>query len=200
MISAHFGAYDYTASLGISAANQHLFHPACDFARFLMQARLAGTGVPISDGATNVLPCRFIAEKASTRLSAPKIARQCTAGGSYTSKMCGAPSTTGFIKVGTCIPRSWFSRYAAVYSFFLEGLDAASERLRHFIAQAAQATQVRGVFDDAATGQGLLNYFTRASSCGAIGESDVRGRTGLSADQLRAGSFATILNSRRNLE
>ena len=47
--------------------------------------------------------------------------------------------------------------------FVLSGrTDAASERLRNFIAKAAQATQVGGVFDDAATGQGLLNYFLRA--------------------------------------
>ncbi|MGB7070707.1 MAG: hypothetical protein WBD22_14535, partial [Pyrinomonadaceae bacterium] len=34
--SAHFGAYDYTAALGISAAHQHLRHSACHFARLTM--------------------------------------------------------------------------------------------------------------------------------------------------------------------
>ncbi len=37
---------------------------------------------------------------------------------------------------------------------------------------------VSGVFDDAATGQGLLNYFLRAVDCGAIPESSVVERTG----------------------
>ncbi|HEX8905816.1 MAG TPA: hypothetical protein VF771_13280, partial [Longimicrobiaceae bacterium] len=32
-------------------------------------------------------------------------------------------------------------------------------RLRNFVDKAAQATLVGDVFDDAATGQGLLNYF-----------------------------------------
>ena len=84
-------------------------------------------------------------------------------------------------------------RYAAVYAFFLEGLDAASERLRNFIAKAAQATMVGSVFDDAATGQGLLNYFLRALSCGAIQESEIPALTGLTVEQLRTQSFAKIL-------
>ena len=31
-------------------------HPACDFAKHMMQVALAGTGVWLSDGATNILP------------------------------------------------------------------------------------------------------------------------------------------------
>ena len=44
------------ASLGITAANQDLHHPACDFARSMMLATLAETGVWLVDGATNLLP------------------------------------------------------------------------------------------------------------------------------------------------
>jgi hypothetical protein len=82
-----------------------------------------------------------------------------------------------------------------VYSFFLEGLDAASERLRNFIRAAMQATRVGDVFDDAATGQGLLNYFLRAVSCGAVPERDIPELTGVTVEQLRLGSFAKILES-----
>ena len=31
-------------------------HPACDFARQMMLVSLAGTGIHLSDGATNILP------------------------------------------------------------------------------------------------------------------------------------------------
>ncbi|MEP6686390.1 MAG: aldolase/citrate lyase family protein, partial [Verrucomicrobiota bacterium] len=54
--SVHFGVYDYTASCGITAAYQTMGHPSCDFARQMMLASLAGTGVHLSDGATNILP------------------------------------------------------------------------------------------------------------------------------------------------
>jgi hypothetical protein len=84
-----------------------------------------------------------------------------------------------------------------VYAFFLDGLDAASERLRRFVERAAQATLVGDVFDDAATGQGLLNYFLRAMNCGAITETEAVQMSGLTADELRGRSFVRILNARR---
>jgi hypothetical protein len=54
---------------------------------------------------------------------------------------------------------------------------------------------VGDVFDDAATGQGLLNYFVRGVSCGAVLEGEVPGLTGLTVEQLRMGSFAKILET-----
>ena len=89
------------------------------------------------------------------------------------------------------------TRYAAVYSFFLESLDAASERLRNFIAKAAQATLVGEVFDDAATGQGLLNYFLRAINCGAISAEEARELTSLTSEELHSASFVKILDGRK---
>ena len=50
------------------------------------------------------------------------------------------------------------TRYAAVFTFFLEGLESAGERLSNFIEKAGRATLVGDIFDDAATGQGLLNF------------------------------------------
>ncbi len=64
-------------------------------------------------------------------------------------------------------------RFATCFAFFLEGFAPAAERLRNFIEKAAQATLVGDVFDDAATGQGLLNYFLRALNSGAIDVADL---------------------------
>src|SRR5256886_14021371 len=49
--AAHFGTYDYTARCSITAAHQHMMHPACDFAKHMMQVSFAGTGIWLSDGA-----------------------------------------------------------------------------------------------------------------------------------------------------
>jgi citrate lyase beta subunit len=54
--AAHFGTYDYTASCNITAAHQHMMHPSCDFAKHMMQVSFAGTGLWLSDGATNIMP------------------------------------------------------------------------------------------------------------------------------------------------
>jgi citrate lyase beta subunit len=182
--AAHFGTYDYTASLGITAAHQHMRHPVCDFARGVMQVALAGSNVWLSDGATNVLPVgrdRDAIHRA-WRLHHDDIRHSLT---------------NGFYQGWDLHPAQLVSRYAAVYAFFLESLDAASERLRNFIAKAAQATLVGEVFDDAATGQGLLNFFLRALNCGAVREDEIGALTGLTLPELRSGSFVTIVRSRR---
>jgi citrate lyase beta subunit len=183
IVAAHFGTYDYTADCGITAAHQHMQHPACDFARHVMQVALAGTGVWLSDGATNVMPVGSReAVHASWRLHAQNVRHSLT---------------NGFYQGWDLHPAQLPPRYGALYAFFMEGLDAASERLRNFVARAAQATVVADVFDDAATGQGLLNYFLRAINCGAITEAEAVGMSGLTLEDLRTRSFAKILARRR---
>ncbi len=86
-------------------------------------------------------------------------------------------------------------RYAAVYSFFLMGLEDASKRLQAFLEKAAQATLVGNTFDDAATGQGLLNFFLRGIACGAITEEEALA-TGITLDELRSRSFVQIVANR----
>lgn len=199
-VGAHFGPYDYTSSLGITSHNQHLLHPACHFARSTMLMTLAGSGIALSDGPTNVLPVPphrgdelTESQKSENRAvvhRAWKLHYQHVRDALY----------NGFYQGWDLHPAQLPIRYAAVYSFFLEGLDAASERLRNFIGMAAQATMVGDVFDDAATGQGLLNYFLRAVSCGAIPEKDIPALTGLTLEQLRTESFAAILKNSSTAE
>ena len=83
-----------------------------------------------------------------------------------------------------------------MYAFFLEAREEASARLRNFLEKAAQATLVGSVFDDAATGQGLLGFFLRGVGCGALTEEEARA-TGLTLDELRGRSFVKILEARR---
>jgi hypothetical protein len=64
------------------------------------------------------------------------------------------------------------------------------------VDKAAQATLVGDVFDDAATGQGLLNYFARGINCGALTEEEALERTGLTLEELRGRSFLQILRNR----
>jgi citrate lyase beta subunit len=196
-VAAHFGTYDYTASLGITAAHQHMLHPACDFARSMMQASLAGTGLWISDGATNIMP---VAPHRSATLSHQEILENRMVvhrAWKLHHVHIRHSLDNAFYQGWDLHPAQLPTRYATVYSFFLEGLDAASERLRNFISKAAQATLVGDVFDDAATGQGLLNYFLRAINCGAIPEDEAPKLTGLTLEELRSASFVKILNGRR---
>jgi hypothetical protein len=88
------------------------------------------------------------------------------------------------------------TRYAAVFAFFLESRAEAGARLKAFVDKAAQATLMGSTFDDAATGQGLLNFFLRGLSCGALTEDEALA-AGLTLDELRGRSFVKMLNARR---
>jgi citrate lyase beta subunit len=192
--AAHFGAYDYTAALGITSAHQHLRHPACDWARGAMQVALASTGVRWSDGATTLLPV------APHRQPTPEQEDENRAAVHRGWRIHHADVrhglAAGFYQGWDLHPAQLVSRYAAVYGFFLEGIDAAGERLRNFVDRAARATRVGSAFDDAATGQGLLNFFLRALASGAIAEPEALARTGLTPAELRTRSFARIARAR----
>jgi len=196
LVSAHFGTYDYTANCDITAAHQHMRAQACDFAKHVMKVSFAGTGIFLSDGATNIMPIaphkgkdltdeqkrdNKAAVHAAWRLHADDIRHSLV---------------NGFYQGWDLHPGQLPSRYGAVYAFFLDGLVAASERLGNFVNKAAQATLVGDVFDDAATGQGLLNYFLRGIACGAVTEDEALA-TGLSLDEIRSKSFVRIMASRR---
>jgi len=200
-VGAHFGTYDYTAGRGITAAHQHMMHFACDFAKEAMQVAYAGTAIWLSDGATNILPVPVHAQgKDSGRLSASEIGENrmaVHAAWKLHFEHIRHSLVNGFYQGWDLHPAQLVTRYAAVYSFFLESLDAASERLRNFIVKAAQATLVGEVFDDAATGQGLLNYFLRAINCGAITAEEAQRLSGLTQAEFRSASFVKILDGRR---
>jgi len=198
--AAHFGTYDYTASCSVTAAYQHMTHPACDFAKHMMQVAYAGTGVWLSDGATNIMPVgphRAGAGRALSEAQARENREVVHRAWKLHYDQARHSLETGFYQGWDLHPAQLPTRYAAVYAFFLEGVAAASERLRNFVAKAAQATLVGDVFDDAATGQGLLNYFLRAINCGALSVEEALPLMSLTLDELRTASFVKILNGRR---
>jgi len=201
-LAAHFGTYDYTASCSITAAHQHMMHPACDFAKHMMQVSFAGTGIWLSDGATNIMPVapRRAAEgKQLTQDQIDENRAVVRRAWKLHYNHIQHSLIDGFYQGWDLHPAQLPTRYAAVYAFFLESLDAASERLRNFVEKAAKATLVGDVFDDAATGQGLLNYFLRAINSGAVTEEEAMKLSSLTHDELRSGSFVKILKARQKL-
>jgi citrate lyase beta subunit len=198
--AAHFGTYDYTASLGITAAHQRMRHPACDFAKHMMQVAYAGTGLWLSDGSTAILPVPVHAasDGASPLTPAQRAENRARVHAAWRLHADDVRHSLagGFYQGWDLHPAQLVSRYAAVYEFFLAGLEAAGERLRNFVSRAAQATLVGDAFDDAATGQGLLNYFLRGVHAGAFGEDEAVRRSGLTLEELRGRSFVAILAAR----
>jgi citrate lyase beta subunit len=196
LVGAHFGTYDYTANCDITAAHQKMQHPACDFAKHVMKVAFAGTGVMLSDGATNIMPVG--PHRGSGQSDEQQRANRAAVFAAWRLHADDVRHSlvNGFYQGWDLHPAQLPTRFGAVYAFFLEGLAQASERLRNFVDKAAQATLVGDVFDDAATGQGLLNYFLRGIACGALTEQEALA-TGLSLDEIRGKSFVKIMAARR---
>ena len=197
LINAHFGTYDYTASCGITARYQTMAHSVCDFAHHMTKVALAHTGIFLSDGATNVMP---VAPHRGDNLSYEQ--QKENQDSVHNAWRIGFNHSThslinGLYQGWDLNPAQLPMRYAATYNFFLSSYSDAVFRLKTFVERAAISTLTGDIFDDAATGQGLLNFFLKAINCGAITEEEAT-VTGLSIDEIRSRSFFRILEGRRN--
>ena len=196
-LGAHFGTYDYTASCDLIAAYQTMDNEVCDFARQVMKVAFGGSGIFLSDGATNIIP---LAPHQGENLSALQISENLEnvhrswklSYGHIRHSLANA-----FYQGWDLHPAQLPVRYAANAAFFLEQLQVTTGRLRNLVEQASSATVSGDVFDDAATGQGLLNYFFRALNSGAIDPEDVES-AGVTVEEVQAGSFRNIVEARRN--
>lgn len=157
LTAAHFGVFDYTAALGLPPHEQRLDHPACDFARHVMQVSFAGTGVRLSDGSTNVIP----------RNDGPD---EVNATWATHAAHVRHSLRHGFYQGWDLHPAHLPSRYAAVYAFHLTGVDDVIGRVRAWHEQAG-AGNAGGVLDEPATIRALTSRLRRAVDCGALDES-----------------------------
>ncbi len=164
-VGLHYGTYDYSAACGIAAGYQSMEHPVADHAKAVMQLASAGTGVRLSDGSTNVLPVGDRdAVRAAWRLHARLVRRSLE---------------RGYYQGWDLHPAQLPSRYAAVYAFYREGLDAAAERLRAYVGERGG-----GVLDEPATARALADFVVRGIDCGAVDLTEVIERTGIARQRL----------------
>jgi hypothetical protein len=194
--SAHFGAYDYTSSLGITANHQHLRHEACGFARNMMQVSLAPLGLRLSDSVTVELP---IPIHKGENLSISQMAENKQAVHNAWRKHFNNITNSqinGFYQSWDLHPAQLVARFAAVYSFFLDSHDEQAKRLRSFLNKATQAMTTGNLFDDLASAEGLLNFFRRGVQCGAFSNKDVIRSVALTEDEFHSDSFFQIMEGR----
>ncbi|MEU2776866.1 aldolase/citrate lyase family protein [Streptomyces sp. NPDC007162] len=165
----HYGTFDYSACLGVSAAYQAGDHPAADHAKAVMQVAAAGTGVRVCDGSTNVLPVGPTAKVHDAWRLHYGLTRRALARAYYQ----GWDMHPGHLP----------TRYAAVFAFYREGLEEAAARLARY------ANRTGGdVMDEPATAKALSGYLLRGLDCGALDIAEVARLTGLTRADLE--SFA----------
>jgi citrate lyase beta subunit len=156
----HYGTYDYSAAVGVAAAYQSMEHPAADHAKAVMQLAAAGTGVPVSDGSTNVLP---VGDREQVRSAWALHAR-----------LVHRSLERAFYQGWDLHPAQLPTRYAATFAFYRDGLAAACRRLRVYLDKAASE-----VMDEPATALALASYLVRGLDAGAVSEAEVQEASGL---------------------
>jgi citrate lyase beta subunit len=152
----HYGTYDYSASVEVAAAYQSMEHPAADHAKAVMQVAAAGTGVPLSDGSTNVLPVGGREQVHQAWLLHARLVRRSL--------------ERGFYQGWDMHPNQLPTRYAATFAFYREGLPAAIARLRAYRERVSV-----GVLDEPATERALTAFLRRAHDCGAVEAAELDG-------------------------
>ncbi len=159
----HYGTYDYSASLEISAEYQSMEHPVADFAKEVMQLAVAGTGIRLSDGSTNIMPIGEGAESAWA----------------LHGRLVRRSLERGYYQGWDLHPAQLPSRFSATYAFYRQGLPAAAVRLRNYVQQTPGA-----VMDEPATARALANFILRGLVCGASSAEEVLALTTLDQTQL----------------
>ncbi|GAA2177824.1 hypothetical protein GCM10009847_05450 [Leucobacter tardus] len=163
----HYGTYDYSASLGIAAAQQSMEHPAADFAKQVMQVAVAGTGVRLSDGSTNVIPA---GDEAST-----------IAAWQLHGRLVRRSLERAYYQGWDLHPAHLPSRFAASYAFFRDGLEQVAARLRNYVEQNTD-----GFLDEPATARALAGFLARGVQSGAVSAAELTDRVGISESALVA--------------
>ncbi|MFD7713627.1 DUF6986 family protein [Streptomyces sp. NPDC059786] len=161
----HYGTFDYSACLGVSAAHQAGDHPAADHAKAVMQVAAAGTGVRVSDGSTNVLPVGPTAQVHDAWRLHYGLTRRALARAYYQ----GWDMHPGHLP----------TRYAAVFAFYREGFAQAAARLARYAGRAGG-----DVMDEPATAKALSGHLLRGLDCGALDDEEVAAATGLTRAEL----------------
>lgn len=193
--SIHFGAFDYTAALGIVGHRQNIDHPSCHLARSLMQLAVANTDVGVCDSVTTEIP---IPVHRHDDLSEDE--RSDNRRAVHSAWLCHFRNVersmaAGFYRSWDLHPNQLVARYAAVYSFYLREKDGQLSRLRGFLQKATKASMTGNTFDDAASAQGILNFFRRGRDSGALTPDEIDQELGLQPGDLDL-SFAELAQAK----
>ncbi|MFD5869380.1 DUF6986 family protein [Corynebacterium sp. NPDC060344] len=165
VLALHYGTYDYSAYLGIAAADQAMDHPAADHAKDIMQAAAAGREVEISDGSTNRLP---VGARDGIRI-----------GWTVHGHLVRRHLARGIWQGWDLHPHQLPTRFAATYAYFRMRTPETLDRLDAYLSGR------HGAFaDEPATAKALASFLSRAVDCGAITGAELRRSTGLEHGEL----------------
>ncbi|WP_438612847.1 DUF6986 family protein [Kocuria arenosa] len=161
----HYGTYDYSDSLQIAAPYQSMEHPAADHAKAVMQVAVAGTGVRLSDGSTNILPTGDEQQRLGSWQLHARLVRRSLERGFY----------QGWDLHAHQLP----TRFLATYFFYGQGFAAAALRLKNYVHGIESE-----IMDEPATARALARFVHRGVLCGAISGEELEESAGIGEQEL----------------
>ncbi|MDO9356412.1 MAG: aldolase/citrate lyase family protein [Solirubrobacteraceae bacterium] len=164
----HYGTYDYSAALGVSAEHQRSDHPVAQTAKAAMRLAAAQTGVEVSDGSTNKLP---VGDTATVH-----------AHWKVHAELVAAALADGIRQGWDLHPAQLVTRHLVTIVTQRRRLPDATRRLRTYLANDLTAATV----DEPATAQALAADVLRAVHCGAVDGAEIAQLTGASPSELQA--------------
>ncbi|GAB7007424.1 aldolase/citrate lyase family protein [Nocardioides sp. AN3] len=147
VVGLHYGTYDYSAACGVAGPFQAADHPVADYAKAVLLAGVAGTGVDVVDGSTNRLPVGRPDQVRRGWAEHARLVRRALEGGIYQG--------------WDLHPGQLVTRFAATFAFYLAAVDPVIDRL----------SGVGGDhIDEPATRAAMRDFIDRAIDCGAVDE------------------------------
>lgn len=166
VLSLHYGTYDYSASLGVDAAEQAMDHPVADHAKDVLQVATTAVGVELSDGSTNRIPVGTRAETLEGWRIHHRLVRRHLRRG---------------IRQGWDLhAHQLVTRHMTTIAYFRADWRLSAERLRAYVAGDTSRWM-----DEPATAKAMAGYLLRAHACGAVTDRELE-LTGVDHDQLRS--------------
>lgn len=165
ILSLHYGTYDYSASLGVDAAEQSMDHPVADHAKDVLQVATTAVGVELSDGSTNRIP-----------VGSPE---QILDGWRIHFSLVTRHLRRAVRQGWDLHAHQLVTRHLATIAYFRASWVTSAERLRDYVA----GDETRWM-DEPATAKAMAGYLLRAHACGAVTDEELA-TTGVSSGDLR---------------
>jgi citrate lyase beta subunit len=144
-----YGIARHRTGLGIVAEPGSVNHPAAEHAKAVLHLAVAGTGIRLSDDASQVLPVGDTAAvQAAWKVHAGQVRRSLQ---------------DGFDNGWDLHPAQLPTRFGATFAFFQQAAAAVGDRLDHHLSRPGSA--------EPATTRALARFLLRGLDCGALEES-----------------------------
>jgi hypothetical protein len=131
----------------------------------VMQVAVAGTGVRLSDGSTNILPTGDERQRRAAWVLHARLVRRSL--------------ERGYYQGWDLHPAQLPTRFLATYTFYRQGFAAAARRLGNYVHHVESE-----IMDEPATARALARFVHRGVLCGAVSEAELEEVAGISGRQL----------------